>query len=355
MQVPFIGPKLAKSLVAYCGSAEEVFKQKKQHLLKIPGIGESISNQISKFNDFERAENELEFIEKHKIKPLLYFQKEYPERLKDIEEAPVLLYFKGNIDLNAPKVIGIVGTRKASNYGRDMTERLVAELAAYNVVVVSGLAFGIDHAAHKAALAQELATVGVLAHGLDSIYPWQHRSLAANMVNNGGLLTEYISQTQPKRENFPERNRIVAGMVDGILLVETAKRGGALITAEIAYSYNREVFAVPGRVGDEYSEGCNNFIRIQKAYLINSAADIAYHLGWDIKDQLAFKKKIDLSHLKGLEKELAYLIQENEKIHFDQIATKLNISSSDLSVKLLDLEFSGVIQALPGNNYRIKN
>ncbi|MEA3497251.1 MAG: DNA-processing protein DprA [Bacteroidota bacterium] len=352
--VPLIGPKSAKSLISFCGSPEAVFKEKKSHLVKIPGIGESMSSKIVKFNNFDKVDKELDFIEKHNIKPLFYWNEEYPKRLIHIEDAPVMLYYNGNADLNAQKIIGIVGTRSATNYGKDFCTKLVKELAEFDVTIISGLAYGIDYCAHKEAVNNNLPTIGVLAHGLDTLYPFQHRDLALKMIENGGLLTEFPTETNPNRENFPKRNRIVAGMVDGLIVVESPKRGGALITAEIAYSYDRELFAVPGRNNDKTSEGCNNLIRIQKANILTEAKDIAYHLGWDMKKRKKVKKKINISSLSEIEKLIVLTIQANEKIHIDKLATLAGQNSSKLPILLLELEFKDFIQPLPGNFYRIK-
>jgi DNA processing protein len=351
-QIAFVGPVHAKNLIAYCGSPEGIFSEKKAHLKKIPGIGEKIAHNIWQYKDFEIAEKEMIFIEKHNIKPLFYLDEEYPSRLKDVEDAPILLFYKGNATLNGPKMLAVVGTRSATNYGKRICDEIVSALKDYNVTIVSGLAFGIDHCAHKASVKNNIPTIGVLAHGLDTIYPSQHRSIAINMLNNGGLLTEYISGTQPNRENFPMRNRIVAGMTDAVLVVETARRGGALITAEIAYSYNREVLAVPGRSEDEMSAGCNHYIKINKACLVESANDIAYLMGWDLKSLPTKKPPTDISKLSQTEQELMKVLKSAEKTHIDKLVNEMDLSHPELSLALLDLEFRGFLQALPGNFYK---
>jgi DNA processing protein len=352
LQIPKVGPVLAKNLIAYCGSAEEIFRQKKSHLVKIPGIGQKLAANIGNFKDFTRAEEEINFIEKHKIEPLFFLDENYPQRLKEIQDAPLLLYYKGNVSLNAKRVLAVVGTRKATDYGKKACERLIEELAPYNVMVVSGLAYGIDYLAHKASVNIGLPTVGVMGNGLDKIYPNQHRGLAVKMIENGGLLTEYLSGTEPEREHFPARNRIVAGMADGLVLVETAKKGGALITAEIASSYNREVFAFPGRAGDEYSEGCNHFIKINKAYLIEGASDIAYHMGWDLKYSVPTKRE-KYSGLSEIEKSIVEKMTELGRVDIDTLCFVLGYNSSELSLLLLEMEFKGVVQALPGKYFRL--
>jgi DNA processing protein len=347
-----IGPVHAKNLIAYCGSPAEVFQQKKPHLLKIPGIGEKLVSNILSFTDFDAVDNELAFIEKHKIQVLYYLDEQYPRRLKDLNDAPVLLFYKGNADLNQQRVLGIVGTRKATDYGRQMCERLVEELAPYNPLIVSGLAFGIDTFAHRAALQYGLATVGAMGSGLDRIYPYENRGLAAKMVSNGGLLTEYFSGTKPEKEHFPARNRIVAGLIDGLVLIETARTGGALITGEIANSYNRDVLAYPGRVGDEYSGGCNHFIKVNKAVLIESAADVVYNLDWDRPDT---QNPVTRTYSGLSEEEAAVinLLKEHGKMDVDGLHLATGYDISRISVLLLDMEFKGLIQALPGRFYRL--
>jgi DNA processing protein len=352
--IPKVGPVLTKNLIAYCGGPEQVFREKISHLTKVPGIGAGIARNILNFKDFDVIENEILFSKKHNVDILYFLDKDYPERLKDIDEAPVVLFKKGNANLNIPKSIGIVGTRNATNYGKDMTYKLVEGLAKYNVTVISGLAYGIDHHAHKACLQHNVPTIGVLAHGLDTLYPGQHRDTAKKMVDNGGLVTEFFTGTKPDAPHFPKRNRIVAGMVDALIMVETAVRGGSLITAEIAYSYNRELFAVPGRVGDEYSEGCNKYIRIQKACMAESAEDIAYNLGWDLKEDRQKKNKINLKELKPEEVKIVEFLQQNEKVHIDKIGNLLNKNTFEISVVLLDLEFRGFVQTMPGSYYKLK-
>jgi DNA processing protein len=263
-----------------------------------------------------------------------------------------MLYYKGNADLNSQRILAIVGTRKATDYGKQMTETIIDGLQSYGVVVVSGLAYGIDYFAHKSALKFNQKTIGVVAHGLDRIYPAVHKPLAEKMINSGGILTEFNSETIPDKENFPARNRIVAGISDGVLLVESAAKGGALITASIADSYNREVFAVPGKVTDTYSAGCNFFIKTNKAYLAESADDIAYIMGWN-QDAPKQKQNKLLLDLTPLERQLVNLLVQKGKVEIDSICNYLDLMPSEVSVILLELEFKGIIQALPGKVYRL--
>ena len=269
-----VGSVLARNLVSYCGSPEDVFSAKRKHLRKVPGIGPKTVELIENHRAFERAEKELAFINKYNIQALFLTDETYPKRLKNCFDAPVMLYFKGNADLNSGKVISVVGTRSSTDYGRDICRTLLAGLKVHNPLIVSGLAYGIDFLAHKEALKNSLSTVGIMAHGLDRIYPSPHRPLAEKMVASGGLLTEFVSGTAPDRENFPKRNRIIAGLADVVIVVEANIKGGALITAELANSYDRDVFAFPGRITDEYSSGCNHLIKTHRANLITKLADL---------------------------------------------------------------------------------
>ncbi len=349
-----IGDITIRSLISYCGSAEEVFKAKPAHLQKIPGIGAITAKAIANHSAFQRAEEELKFIEKYKIEPIFYTDKNYPKRLKNCADAPSLLFFKGKADLNKQKVIAVVGTRNASSYGKAFCEKLLDGLKGHDLLVVSGLAYGIDVAAHKVAIALKQDTVGILGHGLDRIYPAVHRSIAESMLSGGGLLTEFPSQTNPDRQNFPKRNRIIAGMADAIIVVEAAKKGGALITAEIANSYNRDVFALPGRADDEFSEGCNFLIKTNRANLITRPEDIEYIMGWQTLDGKVKKEQPKLFlDLSKDESEIVNIIRETEAIAIDDLQLKLDMTQSKLAMLLLNLEMQSIIVALPGRVYRL--
>ncbi|HAL83042.1 MAG TPA: DNA-protecting protein DprA [Mucilaginibacter sp.] len=351
-----IGPMLAKSMVSYFGGAEEVFKAPKAKWMKVPGIGEKTVEQMDMGAALKRAEEELKFVEKHHIDLVFYTDSKYPKRLKNCNDSPVLLYSKGNADLNSQHIISIVGTRNATEYGKHLCRQLVEELQPYNVLIVSGLALGIDVAAHKECVKLNMPTLGVLGHGLDRMYPAQNRPTAEKMLENGGLLSEYPSGTIPDRENFPQRNRIVAGIADATIVVEASIKGGALITAEIANSYNRDVFAFPGRIGDEYSEGCNFLIRNNKAALLTSVADLAYILGWEkagsskpVIEQ--FVLPFDLSS----DERLIFEILQQHKIPLaiDDLTIKTNMPTSKLAMNLLNLEMQGYIRSLPGKTYTL--
>lgn len=349
--LPNVGDKLLPGLVSYCGGVEGVFKAGKSKLMKAPGVGAAKAEGILAFDDFGRAEKEVEFIKKHKIKPTFYLDDDYPLRLKNIPDGPIMIYSLGKANLDQDKIIGIVGTRKATKYGEAFCEELVEGLKPYNCLILSGLAYGIDSYAHKAAVKNELPTVGVLAHGLDRIYPAAHTNLARDMVKaGGGLLTDNLSETIPGRENFPKRNRIVAGLCDALIVVETPQQGGSMITANLANSYNRDVMAYPGRVKDENSKGTNNLIKTNKAHMIEHVDDLVYLMGWDLK-KVSKPAQKSLAELTSTEKQLLDIINQNEGITLDDIVGKAKIPLSKISLVLLDMEFKGVIKSLPGKAY----
>ncbi len=352
--IPNIGDVLAKRLLAYCGSAEMVFKEKRGSLEKIPGIGSVNARSVINQNIFERAEEEVEFIRKNNITPIFYLDEGYPKRLAHCYDSPVILYFKGNANLNASKMISIVGTREATEYGKRMCEKFISDLAQHNVSIVSGLAYGIDICAHKSALENNLPTICTLAHGLDKIYPALHKATAIKMLENGGWLTDFTSRTKPDKENFPRRNRIVAGIADATIVVESKLNGGSLITAELANSYSRDVFAFPGRVGDTCSEGCNVLIKQNKAALIQTAEDLIKAMGWEESDKKKIPKQQKLFvELNTEEEVLVNVIKEKETITIDDLCFVANLPMSKVSAMLLNLEFSGVVKSLPGKVYRM--
>lgn len=352
-----IGPTLSRSLLAYFGDAESVFKVPPARFKMVPGISTKTIEQLNLNEALKLAERELAYVEKNDIDVLFYTDSRYPKKLKTCNDAPVLLYSKGNADLNNQRIVSIVGTRNATDYGKQLCKQLLEDLQQYQVLVVSGLALGIDVAAHKESLRLNIPTVGVLGHGLDRLYPNQNKAVADKMLLNGGLLSEYPSGTKPDRENFPQRNRIVAGMADVTVVVEAGIKGGALITAEIANSYNRDVFAFPGRVTDEYSEGCNFLVRNNKAGLLSCAADLAYLLGWDVESKakpsakMQFTLPIDLT---AQERTIWETLQQNNApLAIDELSIKLNMPVSQLAMNLLNMEMQGYINARPGKMYAI--
>ncbi len=350
-----VGDVLAKNLVAYCGSAEQVFKTKKVQLEKIPGIGTYTSSAILNSKSvLLRAEKELKFIEEKTITPLFFTDKNFPQRLKNCNDSPVMLYYKGNADLNVEKVIAVVGTRTPSAYGKLMAEKLIQDLSDSGCLVVSGLAYGIDITAHKESLENGLNTVGVLAHGLDRVYPSVHSNFAKKMTEQGGLLTEFLSETNPDKENFPKRNRIVAGMCDALVVVESKRGGGSLITATIANSYNKDIFAYPGKANDVLSEGCNGLIKSHRANLIESAADLLYIMNWN--EEVKTKKNTQIPLLINLTSDEQLIVKafdNKNQMHIDEICYATNFSISKTSTFLLQLEFSNVIKSLPGKIYQL--
>lgn len=354
-QIKGVGSVTAKKLIAYTGSAEAALKEKKKNLLKIPGIGERAVRLISDAQTLKRAEEELKFIEKYNIKAFFYTDKEYPYRLKQCDDGPLIFYAKGEIDYNADKIISIVGTRNATDYGKSVCENLIKEMKErnHNPIIVSGLAYGIDVCAHRAALKNDLRTIAVFAHGLDTIYPSIHNNTAKEIVkNNGSLISEFLSNTQIDRNYFLQRNRIIAGLADATLIVESAKKGGALVTAEIANSYSREVFAIPGKVSDTYSKGCNFLIKKNKAILTESVDDIEYFLNWDIKNSKNKAKQTELFiELTKDEQELIHFLKENGKTSIDIICRSLQKPVNQISTLLLELEFKNMIKNFPGSIY----
>lgn len=354
--IPGIGSVTARNLIAYVGSVEGVFQEKEKNLIKIPGIGEVNAQKIIRQNVLERAKREVDFILKNRIQTFFYLDDNYPSRLKNCSDAPIILYYKGNANLNERRVISVVGTRNASNYGKEVCDELIRNLSEkeYPVLVVSGLAYGIDIQAHKACLKYNLPTVGVFAHGLDKIYPALHAPIAAKMLENGGLISDFISETVIDRQNFLRRNRIIAGLADATIIVESAEKGGALVTADIANSYNRDVFAFPGRSNDLYSRGCNKLIKFNEAILIENLADIEKAMNWDIKtiNPKAVQTSLFIE-LTAEEQKLVDLLKGGDRF-VDEITIETQLPMSRVSALLLGLEFKGLISSLPGKMYRLK-
>jgi DNA processing protein len=355
--VPGIGGVLARNLVAYTGSVEGVFREPVSKLMKIPGIGEINAHRIRDKNVLLRAGDELRFIEKNDIKVLFYLEENYPRRFRNCPDAPVICYVKGNVNLDCVKAISIVGTRNATDYGRQMCDELIRDLAGkgHHFLVVSGLAYGVDIQAHKSSLKYHVPTVGVLGHGLDRLYPAAHARTAKAMSEEGALLTDFPSKTKIDPPNFIRRNRLIAGLSDATIVVESGEKGGALITADIAASYDRDVCAFPGRAGDCYSRGCNDLIKRNIAALIENAADLEYVLGWDdpVKTKAPVQQLL-FQELTGDEQLLTDQLKRGEKVHIDQLSSILEMPVSKLSSLLLEMEFKGVIETLPGNLYRLK-
>ncbi len=323
---------------------------------KIPGIGEHLARAVRSHSFFDRAEQELLFIERNGIRPLFYLDDDYPARLKECEDGPLILYVKGTTDLNHARVVAVIGTRSMTSYGKSKCEELIREMKGLGVLVVSGLAYGVDACAHEAALQHRMPTAAVLGHGLDRIYPHPHQRLARQMLRDGGaLVTDFISGTRPDRENFPKRNRIIAGLCDAVVVIEAAVTGGALITANIANTYNRDVFAIPGRVHDQYSQGCNKLIRINKAHLLEHAADLQYIMNWEpgSSNRKARQASLFVS-LTPEEKEVVAFLKAHTDAGIDQIVSGVPFNLSKTSSLLLNLEFKGVVKPLPGKHFRLQ-
>lgn len=354
--IPNIGPVQAKTLLQHC-NAEEIFHAKKSYLEKIEGIGPIRASSITAFKNFSEVEDEIKFIEKYKIKPLFLTDAAYPKRLLNCYDSPTLLYYRGEADLNAQKIIAIIGTRKHTDYAKQVTEKLVKELTAQSITIVSGLAFGVDAIAHKSAVKNDLPTVGVLAHGLDQIYPPEHAGLAKDMIKHGGgLLTEFRSKSKPDKHNFPTRNRIVAGMSDATIVIETEIKGGSMITAELANSYNKDVFAFPGKVTDTKSTGCNYLIKNNKAMLLTDAEELLQVMGWEnkVKNKKEKRNQRELFvELTEEEKIIISILREKETVDIDEINNKSGLSSSAVAGAMLSLELQGIIVAKPGKLYSL--
>ena len=351
-QIPNIGAVQARILIEYFGEAAAVFNAPCKELQNIEGIGEIRARMIKRFHDFSRAEKELKFLQNKNIRPLFITDEEYPRRLLNCYDAPLLLFLEGNANLNASRMISVVGSRHHSDYGKSCTERLISDLASYEISVVSGLAYGIDAIAHKTALKYGLPTIAVLAHGLDQIYPPEHQLMSREFTNNGGLLTEFLSETNPDRHNFPTRNRIVAGITDATIVIETGVKGGSMITAELANGYNRDVFAYPGKTTDMKSAGCNQLIRNNKAYLITNANELLEMMGWKDpgKKSLTMQRElfIDLSEN---EKVIFDILNGKTAVHIDEIYLKSNMSSSNVASTILSMELKNILTVLPGKMY----
>ena len=353
-QVPHIGDVHAKILVQHLGEASAIFSAKASQLEKIEGIGEVRAKAIKSFTDFSNVEKEIRFIEKHGITPLFLTDSNYPQRLLNCYDPPTMLFYKGSADLNASRVLAIVGTRSNTEYGRQFTEKLVQDLAGENILVISGLALGIDAIAHKAAVKNNIPTVGVVGHSLDKMYPAENTALAKEMVREGGgILSEFFSGTKPDKHNFPLRNRIVAGLSDATVLVETTVRGGSMITAKLADAYNRDVFAVPGRTTDKYSAGCNHLITYNKATMLTDSAHLMDMMGWKEKKKPVKQQRELFIELSAAEQQVIRMLEEKETMHIDEINMKSGINSSAVAAAILNLELQGAITSLPGKMYRI--
>ena len=358
--VPGIGHIGAKHLIDGMGNAVDVFRLRKEILERIPEVSQRVIEALDCPQAVLRAEQEYEFIRKNRISCLSFHDEAYPSRLRECEDAPVVLFFKGNADLNSLHILNMVGTRNATDYGTQICASFLRDLKALcpDVLVVSGLAYGIDIHAHREALANELPTVGVLAHGLDRIYPHVHRKTAVDMLGKGGLLTEFLSGTNPDRHNFISRNRIVAGMCDATIVIESAEKGGSLITAELAEGYHRDCFAFPGRMSDEYSKGCNRLIRDNKASLLLSAEDFVQAMGWNMQTTLSEKVSVQRSlfiELSEEEQKIVAILEKLGNLQINSLVVEADIPVNKMTAILFELEMKGVIRVLAGGIYQLLN
>ncbi|MDD4108155.1 MAG: DNA-processing protein DprA [Prolixibacteraceae bacterium] len=354
--IPGIGGILARNLILHTGGVEQIFSESYQSLMKIPGIGEVNARRIKNKSVFVEAEKEMAFIGKYKIKAMFYTDDEYPVRLKSCVDAPIILYARGNMNLNGSRAVSIVGTRNATSYGKKICEQLISDFYKrnYNILIISGLAYGIDVHAHKLAMKYGLPTIGVLGHGLDKIYPSLHSETARKMLARGGLVTDFPSGTRIDPSNFIRRNRIIAGLSDATIVVESAVKGGALITADIASSYNRDVFAFPGRIDDIYSKGCNKLILMNGASLIQDIDDIEYFMGWETTCLEKPLQKELFTNLTPEEDRIVELLRKEKKLFIDQLSDKMKMPGRRVSAILMNLELKNVLIALPGKMYTLR-
>jgi DNA processing protein len=347
-RVEGVGDIIAKKLITHFGDAESVFKAKAIQLSSIDGVGSVLLKNLKDKSVFEKANKELEFIMSNDIDVTYFQDKKYPERLKHCIDGPILLFSSGNINLENKKIISIVGTRQITSYGIEFCRKLMEDLAPLDPIIVSGFAFGVDIVAHQFAMENNLQTIGIVAHGLNQIYPKMHKKYVAKVEQNGGFMSEFWSSSNPDKENFVRRNRIVAGMSEATIVIESADRGGSLITANIASDYNRDVFAVPGRVTDKYSQGCNNLIKTQKANVLTSAADLIYILNWDLDKEIKpIQKQLFVTLDNDEQKVYDYLLKTGKEV-MDSIALHCDFPIYRISGLLLNMELKGLIRPLPG-------
>lgn len=354
--VPNLGDTSAKKLLQFVGSAEGIFKEKKSNLLKIEGIGAIKLKDLQSTGLLEEADNELKFIEANGVSWSYFKDKDYPDQLKHCLDGPILFFQKGNIDLGLKRTISIVGTRNVTSYGRNFCEQLIQELAPINPIIISGFAYGVDIVAHKSAMDCGLQTIACLAHGFNQIYPKVHKKYVSKIEENGGFISEFWSSDAFDRTNFLKRNRIIAGMSEATVVIESAEKGGSLVTADIANSYSREVFAVPGRISDSQSKGCNDLIKSQQARILTCAADIVYMLGWKLKETERITRQTELFvELNEVEQKVLDFLRNKDKELLDYIALECDMPTHKTATILLSLELKGVVRPLPGKLFQCIN
>jgi len=346
-----VGSVRARQLIHHFGSAERVLKASSKDLLQVKGVSKVIADSIKDKDVLEKAKMELDFIKENKIKLLYFMDDEYPNRLKVYDDAPICLFYRGNAPLNGRKHVSIVGTRKPTEKGKWIAEKIVEELSNQDVSIISGLAYGVDITAHKASIAAGLPTIGVVAHGLDTIYPSAHKQVAREMTKNGGVLTEFVRSTKPDRDRFPARNRIIAMLADALIVVESKESGGSMITANFANDYNKDVFAIPGRIDDSFSKGCNKLIKEHKAQLLESAEELVSLMRWEPKTEKEVQRAMFFDLTRDEQKIIDAIKAGLDTI--DVLAGALALSQSELASLLLELEFKGLLRSLPGKKYLV--
>lgn len=351
--IPNLGDTTAKKLIRKLGNARNIFQEKKSNLLKIDGIGNIRIQELHDPKHLRAAEDELRFIEKNGINVHYFQNASYPEKLKHCLDGPILLFSTGKIDLQKKRIISIVGTRRITAHGIAFCEQFIEALAPLQPVIISGFAYGVDITAQKAAMKNELQTVGCLAHGLNQIYPKSHKKYMPGIEENGGFFTDFWSTDNFDRNNFLKRNRIIAGLSEATIVIESAEKGGALVTADIANSYDREVFAVPGRPTDKYSIGCNNLIKAQQAHVLTSAADLAYILNWDVEVKQKSIQKQLFVELEDDEQKLYEFLKSSGKTELDHLALNCNFPTFKTASLLLNMELKGAIRPLPGKLFEV--
>ncbi len=348
-----VGPVKAKELMLHIESIEDIFTMSSTQLAKTCGVSRTLIEKMNRKEALQNASVVLEHMKKHEIQPFFMNQAEFPRRLKNCVDAPLLLYGKGALPLNQSKLVAIVGTRDATSYGKRLCDEIISSFVDQNIVVVSGLATGIDTHVHQRCVDLNVPTIGVLGHGFDRIYPSANRTLAKKMLEGGGLLTEFIPGTAPDRENFPKRNRIVAGMTDATIVVESKLKGGSLITAGLANDYNRDVFAYPGSIHKETSQGCNRLIAVQKAHLLQSPEDFLTMMNWKESQKKKDVQRQLFPDLNAIQTQIAKLLGEEQTLQIDILSLRTALPISQLNIELFQLEMNGVIQSLPGKKYTL--
>ncbi|MCB0396397.1 MAG: DNA-processing protein DprA [Flavobacteriales bacterium] len=352
--IPGIGSQSAKILLAYGGGEEGVFNLTKKQMMRIPGLARPVAHAFAEHRNsaLKRAREEWTFLQSGEITPLFFMDEGYPSRLRHCPDCPLILYKSGPADLNAPMVLGVVGSRKATPYGLSICEQIIRDMASLDVLIVSGLALGIDVQAHRSALDHGLQTAAVLGHGLDLVYPAQHKHTAGRMKKQGALLSEYPSGSKPDRENFPKRNRIVAGMVDALLVIESGVKGGSIITASLAVDYARDVFAIPGRIGDEHSAGCHLLIKSNRAGLVENANDLMMAMNWNPHSEKAPRQMNIFPECNDDELLVLKFLEGSGELPVDELGARLKWTPSKTSTTLMGMEFKGLVRSLPGKRYR---